>query len=152
MAASQLDCLTPALCTSPLTSAPKSSPSRAYPPLLDWLSRMRKAPPGFPGSNSNSSAFSRLRPSYSHLGKSRRGSAWGRWPPSVVLLVLAPGVSEDNLLGSAPAFSAWISHSQEPRGLGASWEILASLLPRPRLLPPLCYSPVQEPPVAFCFF
>lgn len=36
-------------------------------PLLVWLSLMRKAPPGFPGNKSSSSAVSLLRPSYSHL-------------------------------------------------------------------------------------
>lgn len=35
---------------------------------------MRKAPPEFPGSNSSSSAFSRLRPSYSHLREGQRGT------------------------------------------------------------------------------
>ena len=88
MAVSQPDGLTPSLRTWPPTSTPghitlgsrhsrERSPGwgQAYPPLLVWLSRMRKAPPGFPGSNSSSSAFSRLRPSYSHLEKKQR---WGQ--------------------------------------------------------------------------
>lgn len=57
---------------------PHSREGCVYPPFLDWLSRMRKAPPGFPGNKSSSSAFSRLRPSYSHLEEQRgTGQACG---------------------------------------------------------------------------
>lgn len=38
-------------------------------------------------------------------------------PPSFVL-VLAPEATEDNLMGSAPVFSAWRPHSQVARRLG----------------------------------
>lgn len=58
-----------------------SRDKRAYPPFLVWLSRMRKAPPGFPGRSRSSSAFSRLRPSYSHLGEQQRG---GQGQPGIV--------------------------------------------------------------------